>query len=134
MLKNKELKKLIRFACCSTTAWLADFLIFTVMYQLLGVHYVLSKACSYSAGAFTSYTLNRKFTFHSNAGFVSLTLLKFAAVNCVSISLSLISMYLFSDMLAQPVWASYFLSIIFSFSTNYIGNRFWVFKGLKKDN
>lgn len=133
MFKNKNFLRLIKFAGCSTAAWLADFAVFTVAYDVLGVHYIAAKACSYTIGAFTSYTLNRKLTFRSQKKFVSATLFKFIAVNCVSVSLSLGSMYVFSDVLGISVWISYFLSVIFSFSANYTGNRFWVFKGISGD-
>ncbi len=117
----------MKFSLCNQAAWLADLGVFTLAYQVLGVHYIFAKAMSYTTGAIVSYTMNRAFTFRTKKRFVSGTLGKFIVVNCLSISLSLGSMYIFNDVLGLPVWAGYFLSIIFSFTTNFLGNRFWVF-------
>lgn len=127
-MKKKELWRLIKFSLCNQTAWLADLGIFTLTYQVLGWYYIGAKALSYTIGAFVSYTMNRRITFRSGRRYVSGTLAKFIAVNCVSIALSLGSMYVINDCLGWPVWAGYFLSILFSFSCNFLGNRFWVFR------
>lgn len=127
-MKKQEIWKFIRFMLCNQTAWLVDVALFALGYQLIGLHYAIAKAISYTGGAVMSYTLNRKFTFHAQSRFVSGTLLRFIIVNCVSISLSIASMALFSDVWHLPVWVAYFLSIIFSFSCNFLGNRFWVFR------
>lgn len=127
-INKAEIWRFIKFMACNQTAWLADLGVFTLAYEVAEVHYILAKALSYTIGALVSYFLNRKVTFKTKRKFVSGTLAKFIAVNCVSISLSLGSMYLFNDMLHLPVWVGYFLSILFSFSSNYLGNRFWVFR------
>ncbi len=127
-IKKKEIVQFIKFAICNQTAWLGDLGVFTLAYEVGGLHYILAKALSYTTGAFISYLMNRKITFRAKDRFLSKKLLKFIAVNCLSISLSLGSMYVFNDLLGLPVWAGYFLSILFSFSTNFIGNKFWVFR------
>ena len=123
-----ELFRLLKFSGCSTLAWLVDFALFSLLYEYFAFYYIAAKAFSYTAGAVTSYTLNRWVTFRTQTKYISRTLCKFIAVNCISISFSLASMYLFSDLLSVGVWISYFLSILFSFSSNYLGNKFWVFR------
>lgn len=127
-MKKKEILQFIKFALCNQAAWLGDLGVFTLAYELGGAHYILAKACSYTTGACISYLMNRKITFQTKDRFLSKNLVKFILVNCLSISLSLGSMFLFNHVLGLPVWAGYFLSILFSFSTNYIGNKFWVFR------
>ena len=118
----------IKFMLCNQTAWLGDLAVFTLLYEVLSASYLLAKAVSYTVGAFISYALNRRFTFHKGAAFWSSTLFRFILVNAVSIGLSLGAMYLATDVLGMPVWVAYFLSIVFSFSNNYLGNRFGVFR------
>ena len=86
-ITKKDLWQFIKFMLCNQTAWLADLGVFTLAYEAGGLHYIISKAISYTVGAFVSYTMNRKITFKTTANFVSLTLLKFILVNCVSLSL-----------------------------------------------
>ncbi len=112
---------------CNQAAWLSDLLMFTLLYQLNGVNYILAKAVSYIVGAAVSYLLNRRFTF-GRRGYKRVELPKFVVVNMLAEALSLSSMYVFRNYLGLPVWGVYFLSIIFSFSTNYLGNKFWVFR------
>lgn len=130
-INKKEVWQFIKFTVCNQTAWLADVGIFALAYEVFGLYYIYSKALSYTVGALVSYMLNRYFTFRAQTRFLSKTLIKFIAVNCLSITLSLSSMYVFNDVCGLPVWAGYFLSILFSFSTNFLGNRFWVFKNVR---
>lgn len=133
-ITKRDFWQFIRFMLCNQTAWLADLGVFTLLYEAMGAHYIAAKALSYSVGALVSYTLNRKITFKTAQRFVSRTLAKFIAVNCISIALSLGSMAVFNDVCGLPVWVGYFLSIVFSFTTNFLGNRFWVFRGLTKED
>lgn len=105
---------------------------FSLLYEAAGVHYTLSKFCSYTVGALISYTMNRKVTFRAETQFISKTLLKFIAVNCLSVSASLGSMAVFNSILGWGVWIGYFVSILFSFSINFLGSRFWVFRDCRK--
>lgn len=101
---------------------------FALLFQVGGVNYILAKAVSYTVGAFVSYLLNRKITFGTNKSVVSGKLPRFVAVNALAVGLSLGSMYIMNDVFSLPVWIAYFVSILFSFSTNFLGNRFWVFR------
>ncbi len=130
-LKKAELWQFLKFMFCSQAAWLCDLAVFTILYQVSGVHEVLSKAASYTVGAVVSYLLNRKFTFIKSRG--KNTLVKFIIVNLAAQTMSLTSMYVFSSLLNMEVWLVYFISIAFSFSTNYLGNKFWAFREKRKE-
>lgn len=125
---RRDFFQFLRFMFCSQLAWLADVSVFALCYECIKFHYIPSKAISYSIGAVVSYLMNRKLTFGTSSRIVSSALARFLLVNCAAITLSLSSMYLFNEILGLPVWMGYFLSIIFSFSTNFLGNRFWVFR------
>ena len=124
---DKIIKQLLKFFGITQIAWLLDLAVYTVMFELFDVYYIAAKAVSYTCGAILSYLLNRKFTFYSRNS-VKRTLPRFIAVNAVSLSVSLTSMHVFGNILHINEWICYFLSILFSFSINYLGNRFWVFK------
>jgi putative flippase GtrA len=117
----------IKFMLCNQAAWLADLLVFTLLYQVNAINYIASKAASYTAGAAVSYFLNRRFTFAIKSG-KHIELPKFVVVNSFAVALSLVSMYFFKNYLRLAVWEAYFLSILFSFTTNYFGNKLWVFR------
>ena len=133
-MKKTEVVRFIKFMLCSQAAWLADCGVFALMHEVIGAQYLLCKVASYTVGAFVSYTLNRRVTFRAEKRFISKTLLQFLVVNIVSIGLSLAAMSIVVKRLGWDVWLGYFFSILFSFSNNYIGNRFWVFKDCVKEN
>ena len=131
-ISRADIRQFFYFMVCSQIAWLADCGVFALTHEVFMLHYIFCKGLSYTTGAIVSYSLNRKITFAAVEKFVSKTLLKFLAVNIVSISLSLLSMSLVVDYAGWNVWLGYFFSILFSFSNNYIGNRYWVFKNISR--
>lgn len=130
---KKNVIQLLKFFLCTQAAWLLDLGVYTLMFEVLKLNYILSKAISYSLGAALSYTLNRSVTF-LRRGSVKSTLPKFITVNICALLTSLSSMYVMGDILGLDEWICYFLSVIFSFSVNYFGNKLWVFKEEKNKN
>ena len=124
---NVTIIQLIKFFGCTQAAWWLDLCIYTVLFQFIGLDAILSKAISYTCGAILSFTLNRRFTFKGNNS-VAATLPRFIVINLLALGASLGSMHIFGNVLGVNMWICYFLSIVFSFSVNYLGNRFWVFK------
>ncbi|MGI6664075.1 MAG: GtrA family protein [Christensenellaceae bacterium] len=131
MERKKTIRQLIKFILCSQAAWLADVAIFTLLYEVLALQYTIAKGVSYACGATVSFFLNRKFTFggaHTNKSMV----VRFIVTNICAQVMSMIAISVFRDMVGFTVWESYLVSVIFSFGTNYLGNRFWVFRDEKK--
>ena len=129
---RKLLKQLVKFFGVTQIAWLLDLAVYTVLFQFSGVYYIISKAISYTCGAVLSYVLNRKFTFTGDNP-IKRTVPRFIVVNAFSLSASLFSMHVFGNALHLDEWVCYFLSIAFSFSINYLGNKLWVFKEEKRN-
>ena len=127
-LRNARFLEFLKFSGCTFLAYLLDIAVFAVLYEWLGLLYILAKGISYTAGVITSYTLNRKITFGGDRKYVSSTLIQFLLLNCISLGVSLGSLYLFVDVCHFYVWIGYFLSGACSFCTNYTGNRCWVFR------
>lgn len=130
--RQEEIKQFVKFSLCSMSAWLTDFALFTVLYQVLKLNYIVSKGIAYTLGATVSFLLNRKFTFGKTLA-VKDILGRFVVTNVCAQIMSLLSMAFFRDVAGFTVWQVYFLSFAFSFSTNYVGNRFWVFNDKKKE-
>lgn len=125
---KKELWQLLKFWLCTQIAVVADAASFTVMYALAPTYYMICKALSYCVGAVVSFFTNRRFTFKTKEGTAKSGLIfKFVSVNLVSMGVSLGAMGVMSKNFGIPVWLSYILSGLFSFVTNFLGNRLWVF-------
>ena len=130
--RQEEIKQFIKFSLCSMSAWLTDFALFTLLYQVIKVNYIVSKGIAYTLGATVSFLLNRRFTFGRNLA-VKDILGRFIITNICAQTMSLLSMAFFRDVVGLTVWQVYFVSFVFSFTTNYIGNRFWVFRDKQKE-
>ena len=123
---KKELWQLLKFWLCTQIAVVADAGSFAIMYALAPAYYMLCKALSYCIGAVVSYFTNRRFTFQTTQSQRGI-IWKFTVVNLVSMGVSLGAMGIMSSNFGIPVWLSYILSGFFSFITNFLGNRLWVF-------
>ncbi len=128
---KKILIQAIKFFLCTQVAWWLDVAVFSLMFEVIGLDEIVAKAISYSCGAILSYILNRKITF-KNKKKVVITLPRFVIINLLALSASLGSMAIMSKALGFHEWLAYLLSVVFSFSVNYCGNRFWVFYDKKK--
>ena len=126
---KKELWQLLKFWLCTQIAVIADAASFALMYALAPAYYMLCKAVSYCIGAVVSFFTNRRFTFQLSEGGKRGLIWKFIVVNLVSMGVSLGAMGVMSKNFGIPVWLSYILSGLFSFVTNFLGNRLWVFQG-----
>ena len=124
---KKELWQLLKFWLCTQIAVVADVLAFTLLYALIPAYYMLCKAFSYCVGAVVSFFANRRFTFQLTEAKKRKLIWKFVVVNLVSMGVSLGDMGVMSKNFGFPVALSYILSGLFSFATNFLGNRLWVF-------
>ena len=127
-IRKKELWQLLKFWLCTQIAVVADAASFTLMYALAPAYYMLCKALSYCIGAVVSFFTNCRFTFQLGEGGGRGLIWKFIVVNLVSMGVSLGAMGVMSKNSGIPVWLSYILSGLFSFVTNFLGNRLWVFQ------
>jgi len=128
---KKTIVQFFKFNLIGIANFLVDLAVFTLMYEVLGVDSILSKAVSYSCGIVNSFFWNRKWTFKKRHKFVSVAFLKFIGVNLVSLGVSLFALYVFETLFMLNTWIAYLLSTIFSFTVNFAGNKLIVFKETK---
>ena len=127
--KHAELLRTLKFTLFSVSAGIIQVLSFTLLNELLSIHYWVSYLASLVLSVLWNFTLNRKFTFKSAAN-VPIAMLKVAAFYLVFTPLST----WWTAALTEPAyglcWNEYLvlaLTMITNFVTEYLYDRFLVF-------
>ena len=109
-MKLRILVQWLRFAAVGVTNTLLSTAIFAVLVHI-GIHYLLGSTLAFAVGALNSYTLNRRWTFHSHAP-PAPELVRFLGVQAVGlgVNLALLTLlievvsihHIFAQLLAFP--------------------------------
>ena len=135
-----ELKKFARFCLVGMTNTAVDFVVFALVNELLkltafsawnvsGMDLALSIAqiTAFVVATVNSFFLNKHFTFKNQKQ--NKQPFKFAVVSLFALTVSVVLINMFSNGLHLNEYLSKFLVFCFTFTINYTGNRFWVFRG-----
>ncbi|MBT3318526.1 MAG: GtrA family protein [Clostridia bacterium] len=124
-----------KFIVVGAINFLVDFGIFKLLTVVFGMLVAPANVISYTSGVVNSFLLNRYWTFKIKHKFVSVHFVKFVFVNLVSLGVNtlavwvLVELYRFSDGFfgVQNLYAK-LIATVFSFTVNFAGNKFLVFK------
>ena len=133
MLRVSHAHSATRFALVGLTNFVVSFAVF-----YLSFHYLpevvrqnapvaaIATLAAYLAGMVNSFLLNRSWTFRA-AGNASVQAVRFTIVNLSSLTVSVVVMYLFVDVLGYPELAVWLPTTALSMTMNYLGCRHWAF-------
>lgn len=124
-------KQLLRFLLVGTSTVLLDFLTYKILLYF-GVQHSLAKTCSFLVGTIYAYFMNKHYTFEKGSQHKT-DFLKFIVLYLVSLGLNVGVNHLVLESLSG--WnSSWVVTVAFliatgtSTVTNFIGQKFWVFK------
>ncbi|SHF31818.1 GtrA family protein [Vibrio gazogenes] len=117
---HPEFRQTLRFALVGVLNTGASYILFVLLYQLLG-YYIAASVLAYLGGMLISFMLNRGFVFKSTARRGQL--LPFCLVNLSSLACSTGMLYLFVEQLAMFVYFAQVIAIGVSMTINYLGYR-----------
>ncbi len=117
----------IKFTLFSVSAGVIEIVVFTLLTQFTSLGYWFRYLAALILSILWNFTLNRNFTFHS-ASNIPAAMLKVAAYYCVFTPLTTIG----GNYLAETLlWNSYLVTVInmlLNFTTEYLYDRFVVFR------
>ena len=126
-MKNKELMRTIKFALLSASAGIIELGVFSLLNELIKWPYWPCYLIALVCSVLWNFTLNRRFTFQS-ANNVPVAMLKVFAFYCVFTPVTTI----LGNYLAESCgWNEYLvtgLNMAFNLVTEYLYDRFYVFK------
>ena len=125
--------KLVKFFIVGGINTLISLLTFYVLNKILGINYILSSVISYAFGMINSYFLNKRWTFNDKDKKIILQLMKFIAVNGISLSINVLAMYILVDRIHIDSMGAQVIATGFSTILNYLGSRALVFS-ISKEN
>lgn len=127
---NGKLKHVSRFSMVGIANTLVDFLVFTISYNIIGFGYGISQVAGYSFGIINSFIFNRRWTFQARSSNKKAfyELLKFIAVNMISLCLSVSAMDFMAGRLNLNVYLAKVIVTLLAQVTNFLGYKLWVFQ------
>jgi len=126
--KKKEIVRVIKFVLFSISAGVIEFGSFTLLTEFTGMPYRARYLIALVLSVLWNFTLNRKFTFQS-ANNIPVAMLKVAAFYAVFTPLTTFG----GDYLVESLhWNDYVVTLLnmaLNLSTEYLYDRFFVFRG-----
>jgi len=120
-------KQLAKFIVVGVFSTLVNYSFFYLLYEFLGIYYLISAASGFIAGVLAGYGFNKKWTFGIKEK-AKHYVYKYYITYIVSLVLSLFVLeFLVSQIGLTPEIAN-LLTIGFTTITNFIGIKAWVFK------
>jgi putative flippase GtrA len=133
MLRVIRAHSAARFVLVGLTNFVVSFAVFYLSFRYLPAILprnapvgAIATLAAYLAGMVNSFVLNRSWTFRA-AGNASAQALRFTIVNLSSLTLSVVVMYLFVDVLGHPELAVWLPTTAIVMTLNYLGCRHWAF-------
>lgn len=121
-------RQFIKFGLVGGLNTAIHYVVFLLLLRL-GTPLLLASALGYTVGLLNSFLLNRSWTFRVSGGQRRRQFVCFVVVNLVALGLNLLALELLvSEMHLAPELAQV-LAIGASLVVNFIGNRWWVFRG-----
>jgi len=120
-------RNFILYAFIGATGVIIDFIIFTVLVEVIGLYYVISNVISVSFGLTNNFILNRKYNFKVYNKPVH-RFLSFYLIGFVGIAISTLLIHLFTETFVIPILISKIIAVMIVVILQYIANRFITFK------
>ena len=126
--QSELVSQLIRFLLVGVVNTAIQYVVFVVLYEVVGINYLLASIAGYCLGVLNSYLLNRRWTFASGNARILPEAVRFTTVNLLALGANtgllfvLVSTQSIRPRIAQ-LWA-----ITASVSVNFILNKTWTFR------
>lgn len=124
----RSLGQFIKFSLVGASNTLVTYLVFLLLYDLLGVHYLIASALGWIAGMLNSYLLNRRFTFRVQSSASLGEGLKFGLVSAGAGVLNLVLLHILVQWAGLIPEIAQALAIIGSYLPNFLLTKLWIFR------
>jgi len=131
--KKKEAVRVLKFVLFSVSAGAIELLVYTLCFELLHWKEWLSYLTGLVLSVLWNFTLHRKFTFHS-AGNIPRAMLLVAAFYLVFTPLTTFLEHFYTEKLLFNGYIATLLNMVLNFVTEYLYDRFVVFRGVIDTN
>ncbi|MCL2096853.1 MAG: GtrA family protein [Oscillospiraceae bacterium] len=126
--KKIDLKKFMKFGVTGVLNTAVDFAVYSFCLEILNLDIKIAQPSGQAIAIINSYLINKNWTFKKRSGYRLSEMFKFLLVNGGSISINILGVYIFHDVLGVN---EYLCKVPIAFITiiiNYFGNKLFVFK------
>jgi dolichol-phosphate mannosyltransferase len=126
MRKRKNWEQLAKFCVVGASGYLVNLAVYTVLLDVVGLHYISAAVGSFLVAVTNNYAWNRLWTFRAQRGGVAYQGMRFLVVSTVALLANLAVLHLLvtvglGEVVAQAV------AIVLVTPVNFVGNKLWSF-------
>jgi dolichol-phosphate mannosyltransferase len=124
--KRKNWEQLVKFCVVGASGYVVNLAVYTLLLDVVGLHYISAAVGSFLVAVTNNYTLNRLWTFRSQRGDVAYQGMRFLVVSTVALLANLVVLHgLVSLGLGEVVGQA--IAIMLVTPVNFVGNKLWSF-------
>ena len=120
-------EQLVKFCLVGATGYAVNLVVYTVLLELAGFHYLPAAIGSFLVAVTNNYLLNRAWTFRHQRGHVVLQGARFLLVSTLALGANLIVLHLLVEAGLGEVVAQA-IAIVLVTPVNFVGNKLWSFR------
>jgi putative flippase GtrA len=124
--KRKNWEQLFKFCFVGATGYVVNLAVYTVLLDVVGLHYISAAVGSFLVAVTNNYSWNRVWTFRAQRGAVVHQGMRFLIVSTVALLANLAVLHMLvtlglGEVIAQAV------AIVLVTPVNFVGNKLWSF-------
>ena len=120
-------EQLVKFCVVGATGYVVNLVVYTLLLDGAGLHYVLAAIGSFLVAVTNNYAWNRAWTFRHERGHVVLQGLRFFVVSALALGANLLVLHTLVSAGLGEVTAQA-IAIVLVTPVNFIGNKLWSFR------
>ena len=123
--------QIFKYFWVSLLAAIADFTLFMVLFEWIGVWYIAANTAGFALGVYINYTLSTIFVFKGQSTKTWSEFIIFTIIGLVGLAVSNITLYLTIDIMGLGGGISKIIAICSAFFWNFFARKFLLFNGKK---
>ena len=124
--KRSNWEQVVKFCVVGGTGYLVNLAVYTLLLDVVGLHYISAAVGSFLVAVTNNYTWNRVWTFRAQRGGVAYQGMRFLVVSTIALLANLAVLHLLvtlglGEVIAQAI------AIVLVTPVNFVGNKLWSF-------
>jgi putative flippase GtrA len=124
--KRSNWEQLFKFCFVGASGYVVNLAVYTLLLDLVGLHYMSAAVGSFLAAVTNNYTWNRLWTFRSERGGVAYQGMRFLIVSTMALVANLAVLHVLVTLGLGEVVAQA-IAIVLVTPVNFVGNKLWSF-------
>jgi putative flippase GtrA len=119
--------QLAKFATVGASGYAVNLVVYTILLERGGVHYIPAAIGSFLVAVTNNYTWNRLWTFHRHRGHFGFQGARFLVVSLLALGANLICLQALVGLGVGKIVAQA-IAIVLVTPVNFVGNKLWTFR------